>query len=161
MCSRTTCACARRTGLLDPRIVIVDIDEKSVDQVGRWPWSRDVIARLIDKLNDKYFVKSVGLDVIFPEPDTSSGYHTLEALAGKELKDVAGIGDRVRALKSQFDYDRRMAESLRERPTVLGYCCPTRRMPLSRACCHRPYSLPPTWVELTSTRSCTVPTPAT
>ena len=26
---------------LDPRIVIVDVDEKSLSEIGRWPWSRN------------------------------------------------------------------------------------------------------------------------
>lgn len=110
-----------QNGEMDPRIVIVDIDEKSLAEVGRWPWNRDVIARLIDKLDGKYHVRTVAFDVIFSEPDTSSGYNTLEALANKELRDVAGFRDRVRALKDTFDYDRRMATALSDRPTVLGY----------------------------------------
>ena len=108
-------------GELDPRIVIVDIDEKSIAEVGRWPWSRNVIAQLIDKLDGKYHARAIGFDVIFSEPDTSSGYGTLEALAKNELKDVAAFRERIRALKPDFDYDRRMARALEGRPTVLGY----------------------------------------
>lgn len=110
-----------QNGGLDPRIVIVDIDEKSIAEVGRWPWSRDIIANLIDKLDAAYHVRTVGFDVIFSEPDTSSGYGTLEALANNELKDVRAFRDRIRALKPRFDYDQRMAASLSDRPTVLGY----------------------------------------
>ncbi len=110
-----------QNGALDPRIVIVDIDEKSLHEVGRWPWSRDKIAQLIDTLDQKYFAATVGFDVIFAEPDTSSGYGVLEALAKNELKNVPDFGERVRALKPRFDYDRRMAKSLGDRPIVLGY----------------------------------------
>ena len=108
-------------GELDPRIVIVDIDEKSLAEVGRWPWSRNIIANLIDKLDQQYHARTIAFDVIFSEPDTSSGYATLESLARKELKDVDGFGARIRALKPRFDYDGRMAAALRDRPTVLGY----------------------------------------
>jgi adenylate cyclase len=110
-----------QNGPMDPRVVIVDIDEKSLAEVGRWPWSRNTIAKLIDTLAEKYHARTIGFDVIFSEPDTSSGYGTLEALAGNELKDVAGFGERVRALKPMFDYDGRMAKALQERPTILGY----------------------------------------
>lgn len=106
---------------LDPRIVIVDIDEKSLDEVGRWPWSRDVVARLVDQLAQHYKARTIAFDVVFAEPDTSSGYRTLEALAGSELKDVAAFGERVRQLKPMLDFDRRMAQSLQGRPVVLGY----------------------------------------
>ena len=108
-------------GDLDPRIVIVDIDEKSLAEVGRWPWSRDVVAQLIEKLDGRYHARAISFDVIFSEKDTSSGYGTLEALARKEFKDVSGFGRRVRELRPVFDYDARMAAALDGRPTVLGY----------------------------------------
>jgi adenylate cyclase len=79
------------------------------------------VAKLIDKLDDKYHVRTVGFDVVFSEPDTSSGYGTLEALARREFRDVSGFGERVRALKPRFDYDTRMSEALQGRPIVLGY----------------------------------------
>lgn len=106
---------------LDPRIVIVDIDEKSLAEVGRWPWSRDVVSELINQLGDHYHTRTIGFDVVFAEPDTSSGYRTLEALASKELKDVAAFGEQIRSLKPRLDYDRRMAQALKGRPTILGY----------------------------------------
>lgn len=109
------------SGELDPRVVILDIDEKSIAEVGRWPWSRNVIADLVDKLNDTYHVRSIGFDVIFSEPDTSSGYGTLEALAKNEFRDVSRFRDRVRELKPRFDYDRRLAAALSDRPIALGY----------------------------------------
>jgi len=106
---------------LDPRIVIVDIDEKSLAEVGRWPWSRDVVAGLVNKLADRYHARAIGFDVVFAEPDTSSGYRTLERLAGNELKGDAAFGAQVRALKPALDYDRRLAAALQGRPVVLGY----------------------------------------
>jgi adenylate cyclase len=76
--------------VLDPRIVIVDIDAKSLNEVGRFPWSRNVMAKLVDQLVGHYHAAAVGFDVSFPEPDTSSGYAVLERLAQRELKDVPG-----------------------------------------------------------------------
>jgi adenylate cyclase len=107
--------------VLDPRIVIVDIDEKSLSQFGRWPWSRDVVADLVTSLCDKYKVKTIGFDVVFAEPDTSSGYGTLSALAKNELKDIPQFGVRLKALKHRLDFDERLAKALQGRPVVLGY----------------------------------------
>ncbi len=106
---------------LDKRIVIVNIDEKSLTEVGRWPWSRDITAELVRQLNERYQVKAIGFDVSFPEADTSSGYHTLEALANQELKDLPGVGERIRALKPALDYDGRLAKAFQGKPVVLGY----------------------------------------
>src|SRR5512147_3281392 len=60
-------------GGVDSRIVILDIDEKSLGEIGRWPWSRNVMAELINKLFDRYGVAIVGFDVVWAERDTSSG----------------------------------------------------------------------------------------
>ncbi|KGD98457.1 histidine kinase [Achromobacter sp. RTa] len=51
----------------DPDILIVAIDDASIDALGRWPWRRAVHAALLDRLHG---AKAVGLDLIFAEPDT-------------------------------------------------------------------------------------------
>jgi adenylate cyclase len=105
----------------DPRIVIVDIDPKSLAAVGRFPWSRDVMAKLVDQLAGHYGTRAIGFDVSFPEPDTSSGYVVLERLAQRELKDVPGMATKLAALEPELDYDGRFAKALAGRPVVLGY----------------------------------------
>ena len=49
----------------DERIVIIDIDEKSLEQVGQWPWGRDKMATLARELFERQQVAAVGLDDIF------------------------------------------------------------------------------------------------
>ena len=71
---------------LDDRIVIVDIDEKSLQALGRWPWSRDRMADLVDRLFDDYHASVLGFDVVFAEPDTSSGLPVLDRLASTALR---------------------------------------------------------------------------
>ena len=105
----------------DPRIAIIDIDDKSIDQLGRWPWSRNVIADLVTSLTDYYKVKAAGFDVIFAEPDNSSGYGIMEKLAHTQLKSVPQLTQRLQALKPQLDYDGRLAAALKDKPVVLGY----------------------------------------
>ncbi|WP_295994393.1 CHASE2 domain-containing protein [Rugamonas sp.] len=107
--------------LLDPRIVIVDIDEKSLTEIGRFPWSRNVMARLVSQLTTHYHAGAVGFDISFPEPDTSSGYDVLRQLSQHELKDVAGFGSRLAELRPQLDYDGLLAAAIDGQPVVLGY----------------------------------------
>ncbi|MEP9390252.1 adenylate/guanylate cyclase domain-containing protein [Mesorhizobium sp. KR9-304] len=52
-------------------VVIVDIDEKSLEQVGQWPWPRSEVARLIDRLTAMGAI-DIGFDVVFAEPDRLS-----------------------------------------------------------------------------------------
>lgn len=49
-------------------VVIATIDEKSLERLGRWPWSRSVLARLVDRLNQAD-AAVIAFDVIFPEPE--------------------------------------------------------------------------------------------
>lgn len=48
-----------------PEIVIIAIDDKSIQAIGRWPWDRSVHAKLLDILGNK--PAAIGLDVAFPE----------------------------------------------------------------------------------------------
>ncbi len=52
-------------------IVIVAIDEASLKSIGRWPWSRNVHADLVNKLKQEQ-ARVIGLDIIFSEPELSN-----------------------------------------------------------------------------------------
>ena len=106
---------------LDPSIVIVDIDSKSLADIGRFPWPRNVLATLVDRLTRHYEAGAVGFDISFPEADTSSGYAVLERLAAHELKDVPGLQRELGQIKGQLDYDGLFAQSLQGRKVVLGF----------------------------------------
>lgn len=105
----------------DERIVVVDIDEQSLARVGRWPWSRDKVALLLDRLFDEHHVALLGFDVVFAEPDTSSGLVRLQSLARNELKDVPAFAEHLHRLAPSLDFDARLAKALANRPVVLGY----------------------------------------
>jgi adenylate cyclase len=106
---------------LDHRIVIVDIDEKSLAEEGRWPWGRDKLATLLDRLFDQYHVAVVGFDVVFAEKDESSGLKVLERLGQEELKHLPQFQASLAQLRPQLDHDRIFAQKLVSRPVVLGY----------------------------------------
>src|SRR5262245_26238537 len=56
------------TRIPSDRIVIVDVDERSLTTVGQWPWRRDVMGQLIDRLRDAGS-EVIALDVVFAERD--------------------------------------------------------------------------------------------
>lgn len=65
----------------DPRIVVVDIDEISLNQVGQWPWRRSVIADLTEHLLSDYRAKAVALDFVLPLSGDADGDKRLKALS--------------------------------------------------------------------------------
>ena len=55
----------------NPKVLIVDIDEASLSRYGQWPWPRHLVARLLNSIRDGK-PDSVGVDILFAEPDRSS-----------------------------------------------------------------------------------------
>ena len=110
-------------GGVDPRVVILDIDERSLDKnaLGRWPWRRDKISALLKKLFDEYGIVIAGFDVVFAEPDESSGLPVLDKLAKGKLKDVGEFQSALKELRPELDYDSIFANTLKGRPVVLAY----------------------------------------
>ncbi len=106
---------------VDPRIVIVDIDEKSLAQEGRWPWSRAKLAKMLDNLSDHYRVAVTGFDVVYAERDESSGLKVLEGLARKDLKGDERYQSVLTRLRPELDYDALFAKKIKDRSVVLGY----------------------------------------
>lgn len=105
----------------DERVVIVDVDEKSLAEVGRWPWSRDRLAQLVDTLFERHRIALLGFDTVFAEADGSSGLPELERLSREELRGQAAFALALQRLRSRLDLDRRFADALRGRPVVMGY----------------------------------------
>lgn len=113
-------------GTLPPggETVIVTIDEKSLSELGRWPWPRTTIARLVDALK-KGGAKAVGFDIVFAEPDDNSSLKTLAELRGDVRK--LGVKDaRIDRLlerkRGAADTDGVLAKSIaRAKNVTLGY----------------------------------------
>jgi adenylate cyclase len=113
-------------GTVDERIVILDIDEKSLLEreqggEGRWPWPRDRLALMLDKLFDTYGIAAIGFDVVFAERDESSGIRVLERLADGELKDVPAFHSVLQRIRPELEYDDIFARKMKGRAVVLGY----------------------------------------
>lgn len=87
-------------------VVIVDIDEKSLKELGQWPWSRNKFAKVLDNLAANG-AGAIGLDIVFAEPDNSS--------PAKVLKEIGYDASNAP------DYDRVAANAVANSPTILGY----------------------------------------
>ncbi|GMQ99423.1 MAG: adenylate/guanylate cyclase domain-containing protein [Zetaproteobacteria bacterium] len=86
----------------DPNIIIVAVDDHSLERVGRWPWSRDKIGLIIDRVLGQYHARVIGLDMVFSEAQKNPLQESLEriTLSGKAkpeitqwLKQHQNIGD--------------------------------------------------------------------
>lgn len=91
----------------DNRIIIIDIDEKSLKSLGQWPWSRDILARILDNLKEAN-VSAIGLDMMFPEEDRSSPDKVIKKL-------------NIKTDKKLDDYDEIFAKSIEKSNSILGF----------------------------------------
>ncbi|WP_218509610.1 CHASE2 domain-containing protein [Variovorax sp. dw_308] len=129
---------------LDPRIVIVDIDDASIQAIGQWPWSRNQLARLTHEIVDRQQAAVLGFDVVFAEVDESSGLANLRALSRGPLQHDAALAKELARLEESLDYDGSFARAIQGRPVALGYYFTQGAKPLSKG------TLPPPLLALTA-----------
>ncbi|HPN07910.1 MAG TPA: adenylate/guanylate cyclase domain-containing protein [Syntrophales bacterium] len=71
------------------QVIIATVDEKSLSEIGRWPWSRSMTAKLVDSLKE-YGAKAVGFDIVFAEPEQSTG-PSADAILAKSVKSAKNV----------------------------------------------------------------------
>ena len=110
-----------RPDTIDDQIVIVDIDENSLVKVGRFPWQRDKLATLVNNLFNHYQIDTLAFDIVFAEPDESSGLGAFLDLAQNELKANQQFIDTLDRIRPSLEYDRVFADSMVNKKVVMGY----------------------------------------
>jgi adenylate cyclase len=100
----------------DPRIVIVDIDQKSQEGLGKWPFSRTNFATMLDVLREDGACV-VAFDVTFDKPDQTAA--PVRALAEKLAKRKAAgepvdpkLESEISALAAEYDADKRFGQAI-------------------------------------------------
>lgn len=105
----------RGTRTVGSEVVIVAIDEKSLQELGRWPWSRDKQAELVRTIS-RDAPKVIGLDILYTEPEVTETYRNLTAVMG-EAKAIGSDGAQFERLLlrklEDADTDGQLAQSLR------------------------------------------------
>lgn len=96
-------------------VVVVDIDEKSLEAIGQWPWSRVVLAKLLYSIS-KSHPASLGLDVIFPETDKTSPANIIDFYKNYFNSDIKIDG----LSKKLFDNDTIFADAIGKLNTTMA-----------------------------------------
>ncbi len=98
-----------------PRPVIVDIDDKTLEAFGQWPWPRDLLARLCTVILQGS-PRAVGMDILVSEPDRTSIHLALKALEKRSGISVGPLPWEDKIL----DNDVIMAQVLKQGPFILA-----------------------------------------
>ena len=110
---------------VDKQVVIIDIDEKSLDEIGQWPWNRNILATINDRLFDLYEIKAIGYDIVFAESDIDEGAKLLDKMANGSLQNDPEFIQEYNRVMPSLQHDKRFAESLQDRQTVMGFVMDT------------------------------------
>jgi adenylate cyclase len=99
----------------EERVVVVDIDRRSIEAYGAWPWPRERMAQLVDAVAAGR-PAVIAIDVLFAEPDDRSPAALARRLG--ELTDRADIAALAEHLP---DGDKELAAAMRKIPVTLGF----------------------------------------
>lgn len=90
-----------------PDIALLAVDERSVQTVGRWPWPREILGKVVDN-TFKNGAKVIGFDIVFSEPTDNKALLLAQRLQEKKILagDSSGLTEELR----EFDSDARMSE---------------------------------------------------
>lgn len=107
------------------QIAVIAIDDESIANIGRWPWPRDVHARLIDQLSNAK-ARTVSHTAFFFEPQTDRGLTLLREMRGRidgsslGASPLSDLGEQSREqllrfigeAEQQLDADARLVDSI-------------------------------------------------
>ncbi len=105
-------------------VVVVAVDEKSLEQLGRWPWDRSTLASIINNLSAAH-PSAIGLDIVFSEQQHNRTRHLLMRIDGElsTLRGTAGVREDIQQMLTGLpNSDEVLAGSIaRAVNVVLGY----------------------------------------
>ncbi|MBU2862267.1 adenylate/guanylate cyclase domain-containing protein [Reinekea forsetii] len=101
----------------EANIVIVDIDEESLKVEGRWPWSRDKLATMVDRLAEAGAVV-IGFDVLMAEPQINPTEELQRKARAIGRPDVA---EALNTFKDETAYDEILARSFENVDVLLPF----------------------------------------
>ncbi|MDR3441571.1 MAG: CHASE2 domain-containing protein [Legionella sp.] len=106
-----------------PQIALIDIDNKSVQIEGRWPWPRSKMADLINELKNNGVV-TIGLDIVMAEPEVNYALGLIKELlplVPKLTPSQQQLPTLLEEIAPQVDNDQIFARSLMDHNVVLGF----------------------------------------
>ncbi len=110
-------------------IAIIQIDDRSIENIGRWPWSRDILAQVVSRL-DEGGARVIGMSTFLGESQIDGGFDalvnvreqfaaTLAANPGSAASALQALAGSLDSTIKRLDYDRTLAEALSRAGTAV------------------------------------------
>ncbi len=107
---------------LKHKIILVNIDEKSLEAEGHWPWQRHKISQLIRTLHS-LGARAIGVDIVFPEAERNPLIVAQETLSQQGIDETAILDtakDSFASMEEILDGNRALAAAFSDAPVVVG-----------------------------------------
>ena len=88
-------------------IVIIDIDDKSIKDIGQWPWSRDIVSQILINLTNSD-IGLIAFDIVFAEKDRTNPIDIIKKF-------------NISTKQTIPNYDNIFSQTISQTPTILGY----------------------------------------
>ena len=112
---------------MDQRILLVEIDQKSLDKLGSWPWPRDLLARMVH-LAKGSGAKVVGLNLFLPDEERNAALREIKVLKERLSAHAFSRGDdeladwvqeNLQEMGEKADHDLELLEAVKEAGNVI------------------------------------------
>jgi len=105
---------------IDKKVIIIDIDEKSLAEIGHWPWERNVIATIVNNLFDYYHINVLAFDILFAEKDQDPSDKIISELSKSPISSSEDFQRIINNNQNIMNRDASLAKSLLNRNIILG-----------------------------------------
>ena len=109
------------------KIAIVNIDEKSLNQLGPWPWPRSLIAEMIRILKANG-AKLIGLDLVFSQKEQNQGLKEVKELyeaisqqqeTNGEKASYVWVLEKLKRIEENLDNDKKLSQTVKESGNII------------------------------------------
>lgn len=102
------------------KVAVIAIDDTSIENLGRWPWPRSNLAKMVDLLHSNG-ARVIGVPIFLSEPQLDPGLKYIndinelyvDKLANSDSPDIAALGQKLAEAQDALDSDKKLAESLK------------------------------------------------
>ena len=105
---------------IDKKVIIIDIDEKSLAEIGQWPWERNILGNIVNNLFDYYDINVLGFDILFAEKDEDPSDKILSQLSKSTISSSEDFQRIINDNQNIMHRDESFAKSMENNNTVLG-----------------------------------------
>lgn len=104
----------------DFNVVVIDIDEKSLSEIGPWPWPRDELAKLLEHLQ-KQGILVTAFDMVFAQPEPNPVDQILKKIGNSQEKKLETLKNNIQWSRDLIDNDHILSKQLQNSDTVIGF----------------------------------------